>query len=64
MAWAEPQHTRGKVDAAGAYLAALDFSALDLTDMAVVDEFNGAIGIIDNWRSSHAYPLQVLKMTL
>jgi hypothetical protein len=36
MAWVEPQFSRGQVDAAGAYLAGLDFDSLDLSDEDVV----------------------------
>jgi len=60
VAWATPQHTRGQVDAAGEYLAQLfkDPSSVEF------EEFDRSFAILDNWRASHSYPLQALKMTL
>jgi hypothetical protein len=55
MPWAKPLHNKSRVDTAGDILA----NPSD-TDTG----WEGAIEIISNWRSSHGYPLQVLKMTL
>lgn len=55
MAWSHPQHPRGRVDAAGDTL-------IDPPDSAEIRD--AALEIINNWRSSHSYPLQALKMTL
>jgi hypothetical protein len=57
MAWTEPQYQRKEVDAAGRELGKLIFP---------VDTIAGinALGIINNWRSSHSYPLNTFQMTL
>jgi ppGpp synthetase/RelA/SpoT-type nucleotidyltranferase len=61
MAWTEPVYSRGNVDRAGAYIVAnADLSGEEF-DIA---EWNHNWDVINNWRSSHSYPLHVLKMTL
>src|SRR5450830_1412822 len=59
MAWMIPQHNRGRVDAAGKLLA--DHFTGGLVDPSDLD---AAFSIIGNWRSSHSFPLQNLKMVL
>ena len=58
MAWTTPLHNRGRVDAAGTCLSTEGPGGPTETQR---DE---ALFVINNWRSSHGYPLQVLKMTL
>jgi hypothetical protein len=53
--WAEPQCPRGQVDAAGAVLA--DHSASP-------QALEHALAVINNWRSSHAFPLNTFQMGL
>jgi putative GTP pyrophosphokinase len=55
MAWTERKHSKGEIDRAGEALIALgkDDPARE-----------AAIVVVDNWRACHAYPLQVIKMTL
>ena len=53
-----PEHTRDQVDAAGRVLAKT--RRPDETS----DEWNRALGVIGNWRSSHAHPLLTMRMTL
>ena len=67
MSWTQPQFSRGKVDAAGRLLAhspvwldAIDDDDVDIDAQSLED----ALAIINNWRSSHSYPLQIIKMTL
>jgi ppGpp synthetase/RelA/SpoT-type nucleotidyltranferase len=55
MAWTKPQFGKGRVDAAGDILLKPNPSEL---------EYAEALACINNWRSSHSYPLQALKMTL
>ena len=55
MPWVTRSFSKGDIDRAGKSLVAL---AQD--DPARED----AIAIVDNWRSCHAYPLQIIKMTL
>lgn len=54
VAWATPQFTRTQVDAAGDVLVG----------GAPGPQLENALAIINNWRSSHAYPLHATKMTL
>jgi hypothetical protein len=53
--WSVPQHGRGRVDWAGKMIAS---ESTGVMDEAI------ALSIVNNWRSSHSYPLQALKMTL
>jgi hypothetical protein len=55
MAWTKPQHGRGRVDAAGDTLLDKEVPEAERAE---------ALHCISNWRSSHSYPLQALKMTL
>jgi ppGpp synthetase/RelA/SpoT-type nucleotidyltranferase len=61
MVWATPQSSRKRVDEAGDVLAAEESS---LDQIFVDDRWDQALAVINNWRSSHSYPLQALKMTL
>ena len=49
-AWAVPENSKAKVDKAGASL----FSE-DLFDYAL------GLGVVDNWRAAHNYPLNILQ---
>jgi hypothetical protein len=70
MAWAKRVHTKGRIDRAGRELA--DMSQKPEPDFAVdfgawmewSNRREEEIKILDNWRACHAYPLQVIKMTL
>jgi hypothetical protein len=55
MAWVQRAYSKGEIDRAGGALVHLpkDDPARE-----------HAIAVVDNWRMSHAYPLQVIKMTL
>lgn len=55
MAWVTPQFSRGQVDAAGRELVADEFDA---------DRFLHALDVINNWRSSHSFPLNTFQTTL
>jgi ppGpp synthetase/RelA/SpoT-type nucleotidyltranferase len=55
VAWIKPLYNRGRVDAAGDILISPHAPELDYLE---------ALKRISNWRSSHSYPLQALKMTL
>ena len=54
--WAVPAFTRGEVDRAGRLLA----------ENGVADPLavGHALDVIDNWRSSHSFPLNTFQMTL
>jgi len=55
MAWAKPKYTREKVNKAGEILISKNPSDW---------EVDFALGVLNNWRSIHACPLQSMKMTL
>ena len=53
--WEEPKYSRNQIDKAGKKIATKSYSE---------DEFKNALPILNNWRSSHAYPLQVIANDL
>lgn len=55
MAWVNRANSKGEIDRAGRAL--VNFSVGDPAR-------ESAIQVVDNWRSCHAYPLQIIKMTL
>jgi ppGpp synthetase/RelA/SpoT-type nucleotidyltranferase len=55
MAWGARIFSKGRIDRAGQAL-------LDLSQDC--PEREAEIGVVDNWRACHAYPLQIIKMTL
>jgi ppGpp synthetase/RelA/SpoT-type nucleotidyltranferase len=59
MAWIEPQYSRGEIDRAGEWM--VSHIGQPTFDLAAFDHHYNVIG---NWRSAHAYPLQIIKMTL
>jgi len=70
MAWAARIYSKGEIDRAGAALAAVPDERIG-HDCPEIEDFvaramqrEADIRVLDNWRSCHAYPLQVVKMTL
>jgi Region found in RelA / SpoT proteins len=57
MAWTVPLYAREEVNRAGRLLIC-DEGAI------TIGERNEALDVINNWRSSHSFPLQCLKMAL
>ena len=57
MAWATPQYTPQEVNAAGKALWKMTFPVTTLDGIE-------ALSVINNWRSSHAYPLNTFQITL
>lgn len=55
MAWVEPQYTKNQVDRAAQHLIAGPNSE---------DELVEALAIINNWRSSHSFPLNTFQVGL
>lgn len=55
MAWAVPEYSRNQVDKAGFALVDPDADA---------DALASAYAIINNWRSSHSYPLNTFQINL
>jgi len=65
MAWAKPQYSRTEVNAAGDTIIAESPKDVPLEKiLELVEELHTALKAINNWRSSHSYPLHCLKMTL
>lgn len=59
MAWTRPRFSKGEYRRAGELLRATDPEELFLPI-----DWDHAATVVDNWRSSHAYPLQIMYMTL
>lgn len=57
MAWATPNHKPEEINAAARKLACMEFPIID-------DEGLESLAVINNWRSSHAYPLNTFQITL
>lgn len=67
MAWAARIYSKGRIDRAGRGLAspqALDAEGEFEDYVKRLIQREEDIRIVDNWRACHAYPLQVVKMTL
>ena len=73
MAWASPLYSRSQIDVAGRVLARDDSPEVSasgdnlLTDDVPYDrwaEFEIALTAINNWRSSHSFPLNTLQVGL
>src|SRR5687767_3478703 len=55
MAWVAPQYERQQVNRAG---------RIRLDETASPEARESVLGIINNWRSSHSFPLNTFQMTL
>lgn len=55
MTWATPQFSKGAVDRAGRVLA---------NSLASAEELTEALVVINNWRSSHSFPLNTMQVGL
>lgn len=55
MEWAKPQYSHQEVNRAGKVIG---------NPFAAEDEIDRALAIVNNWRSSHAYPLTVFQTRL
>jgi hypothetical protein len=55
MAWTTPLYSREEIDAAGETLIA---------ELASLEDRERALAVTNNWRSSHAFPLNTFQMTL
>lgn len=53
--WEVPSYSRNQIDKAGKKIATKSYTE---------DEFKNALPILNNWRSSHAYPLQEIANNL
>jgi ppGpp synthetase/RelA/SpoT-type nucleotidyltranferase len=68
MAWVEPQYKRATIDRAGEFLASESYIASQYGEREDIEGYLYQVereyAVINNWRSSHSYPLQVIKMAL
>lgn len=55
MAWTVPEHSKSEVDRAGKALTGQGVT---------VAEFQNALGVINNWRASHSFPLNTFQVSL
>lgn len=61
MAWSVPRYSKSRVDAAGKLLAKTPshtFTGLESSDLGE------SVEIVNNWRSSHTWPLRAIRNTL
>jgi ppGpp synthetase/RelA/SpoT-type nucleotidyltranferase len=63
MAWTEPQFTREQVNAAGRALVAIE-NRSDVPDWNAYHAYAEALPVVNNFRSSHSYPLNTFQVTL
>ncbi len=63
MAWVEPKFSIQDVNAAGKFLRQLRLGS-PAKDRERSQAFLNAIEIVDNWRASHAYPLNTFQVNL
>ena len=55
MAWVAPQYSRGEIERAGRVLVA---------DSTTPDALVQALVVVNNWRSSHSFPLNTMQVGL
>ena len=60
--WETPKYSKKQIDKAGRFIA--DFLTQSSKNPVDFKNFNQAIDILNNWRSSHAYPLEVITNNL
>jgi Region found in RelA / SpoT proteins len=63
MARVEPQYDRETVNRAGLVLRTVEREKRPLQGNRAI-EYHSAVDIVNNWRSSHAYPLNAIQSTL
>ncbi len=56
MAWTTPEFSRSRVDSAGRYLSGRSAGSIASTEEA--------LDIVNNWRSSHSFPLNTMRIYL
>jgi hypothetical protein len=55
MAWSQPQYSKTQVDKAGAVL---------VSPLSTRDDIEFALLVVNNWRSSHSFPLNTMQVGL
>ena len=64
VAWTVPEYARREVDAAGAYLSRWWSRNFESDGEYDTDRVAEAFAIMNNWRSSHSFPLNTFQTTL
>ena len=64
MAWTEPHFSKPEVNEAGKALRAADGEDFPWESFEKINEYLAAVKVANNWRASHAYPLNTLQMNL
>lgn len=64
--WEEPKYSKKQIDKAGKTISTFSRKIKEEFDVQGINarDFDEAINILNNWRSSHAYPLEVITSTL
>lgn len=62
LAWTKPKHTREAINAAGKTL--VRWSDASNWEFDEYEKYTAALPIINNWRSSHSFPLNMIRRNL
>jgi hypothetical protein len=62
MAWTKLQYSREQVNAAGRALVA--YLSNPTFEIDLWSDFENALPVINNWRSSHSFPLNTFRVNL
>jgi ppGpp synthetase/RelA/SpoT-type nucleotidyltranferase len=63
MEFVQPKYNRGQIDRSGDAIIT-NPEALEFFNFLVDPKFEKARAIVENWRSSHAYPMQIIRNNL
>jgi ppGpp synthetase/RelA/SpoT-type nucleotidyltranferase len=64
MTWAEPKNNKEEINAAGRVLVKSNSADWENWNEAEWSEYYSILDVINNWRGSHAYPLNTFQMNL
>jgi hypothetical protein len=64
MNWKINSHTRGEIDRAGDVLRDEEYRADGGIDFIRFQDYLGALSVMEDWRASHAFPLNTFQITL
>lgn len=61
MVWAKPEYSKKQVKRAGEFLCA---TAAEIFKPDFIERLEEALAVLNNWRSSHSYPVNTFQATL
>lgn len=64
MEWRQNHHSRGAIDRAGEILRTQPYIKGGDSDMPLFREYMDAFSIMEDWRASHAFPLNTFQVSL